>query len=62
MIERTFQNIPDGKLGEADRQSFLIGLGLPVAATPSTERLIRVTARNASTSALKARPAGASPM
>ena len=27
MIERTFQNIPDGKLGEADRQSFLIGLG-----------------------------------
>ena len=27
MIERTFQNIPDGKLGEADRQSFLISLG-----------------------------------
>ncbi|WP_218109116.1 hypothetical protein [Desulfolutivibrio sulfoxidireducens] len=27
MIERTFQNIPDGKLGEADQQSFLVSLG-----------------------------------
>ena len=27
MIERTFQDIPEGKLGEADQQSFLIRLG-----------------------------------
>ncbi len=27
MIERTFQDIPDEKISEADRQSFLIGLG-----------------------------------
>lgn len=27
MIERTFQNIPEGKLSEADRQSFLASLG-----------------------------------
>jgi len=27
MIERTFQNIPDGKIGEADQQSFLVSLG-----------------------------------
>ena len=27
MIERTFQNIPDGKVGEADQHSFLVGLG-----------------------------------
>ncbi len=27
MIERIFQNIPDGKLGEADQQSFLVSLG-----------------------------------
>lgn len=27
MIERTFQNIPDGKVGEADQQSFLVSLG-----------------------------------
>ena len=27
MIERTFQNIPEGKLSEADQQSFLVSLG-----------------------------------
>ena len=27
MIERTFQNIPEGQIGEADQQSFLVGLG-----------------------------------
>ena len=27
MIERTFQNIPEGKLNEADQQSFLVSLG-----------------------------------
>lgn len=27
MINRTFQNIPDGKISEADQQSFLISLG-----------------------------------
>ena len=27
MFERTFQNIPEGKLSEADQQSFLISLG-----------------------------------
>jgi hypothetical protein len=27
MIKRTFQTIPDGKLGEADQQSFLVSLG-----------------------------------
>ena len=27
MIERTFQNIPDGKLSEADQPSFLASLG-----------------------------------
>lgn len=27
MIERTFQDIPDEKIGEADQQTFLIGLG-----------------------------------
>ena len=27
MIERTFQIIPDGKIGEADQQSFLVSLG-----------------------------------
>ena len=27
MIERTFQDIPDGKLSEADQQSFLVSLG-----------------------------------
>ena len=27
MIERTFQNIPEGKLSEADQQSFLVNLG-----------------------------------
>ena len=27
MIERTFQNIPDGKLSEADQQAFLVSLG-----------------------------------
>ena len=27
MIERTFQDIPEGKLSEADRQSFLVDLG-----------------------------------
>ena len=28
MIERTFQNIPEGKLSEADQQSFLVSLDL----------------------------------
>ena len=27
MLERTFQNIPEGKLSEADQQSFLVNLG-----------------------------------
>ena len=27
MLERTFQNIPEGKLSEADQQSFLVSLG-----------------------------------
>ena len=27
MIERTFQDIPEGKIGEADQQSFLVSLG-----------------------------------
>ena len=27
MIERTFQDIPEGKVGEADKQSFLVSLG-----------------------------------
>ena len=27
MIERTFQNIPESKLSEADQQSFLVSLG-----------------------------------
>ncbi|MGP5018708.1 hypothetical protein ACTXK7_14210 [Vreelandella alkaliphila] len=27
MIKRTFKNIPDGKITEADQQSFLVGLG-----------------------------------
>jgi len=26
-VERSFRNIPDGKLDEADQQSFLVGLG-----------------------------------
>lgn len=27
MVERTFKDIPDGKIDEADQQSFLISLG-----------------------------------
>ncbi|SUZ34021.1 hypothetical protein ROE7235_03802 [Roseibaca ekhonensis] len=33
MIERTFQNIPDGKISEADQQWFLVSLGWSKAAT-----------------------------
>ena len=33
MIERTFQDIPEGKISEADQQSFLVGLGWSRGAT-----------------------------
>lgn len=33
MIERTFQNVPDGKISEADQQSFLVSLGWSRGAT-----------------------------
>ncbi len=33
MIERTFQDVPEGKIGEGDQQSFLVGLGWSRGAT-----------------------------
>ena len=33
MIERTFQDVPEGKVGEADQQSFLVSIGWSSATT-----------------------------
>ena len=33
MIERTFQDVPEGKVNEADQQSFLVSLDLSRALT-----------------------------
>lgn len=47
MIERTFQNIPDGKLVEADQQSFLVSLGWSRGTTwddlPRSRRVLMIS-------------------